>query len=125
MLPRVVSLKRLDVHRDGGSLSASFEGEKKNTYCLFFPINLKSKTNLESESLGYKSPILEKYTNIEYKSPITGVSCPDWKKESIPISWNHARSLLEELKLYLDGFTSDYIWVFGEMLNAAENDGRK
>lgn len=125
MLPRVVSLKRLDVHRDGGSISASFEGDEKNTYCLFFPINLNFKTSLETESLGYKSPILEKYTNIEYKSPITGVSSPDSKKESIPISWNQARSLLEELRPHLDGFASDYIWVFGEMLNAAENHGRK
>jgi len=124
MLPRVVRLTGLDIYRDGGSLSASFESNNENEYSLFFPIDHRSISDTGMvEKKCYKSPILKKHIRTEYKSPITGIVSPDWKHESNPISWNEARTLMESIKPHLEGFVSDYLWVFGSMQDAAAKDG--
>ncbi len=43
MLLQISILKKLDVYRDGGSLSASFESKEKIEYCLFFVNKINSK----------------------------------------------------------------------------------
>lgn len=123
MLPRVVRLTRFDTYRDGGSISASFESDDKSEYTLLFKIDLRRSAHGDESKRCYKSAFLEKHSCTEYKSPITGVVSPDWKHESGPVSWNEARTLLEEIKPKVKGFVSDYIHVFEQMLNAAARDG--
>ena len=122
-MPRVVRLTSLDTYRDGGSISASFESDDRNEYTLLFKIDIGRSVHGDESKCYYKSAFLEKHRRTEYKSPITGVVSPDWKHESSPVPWNEARTLLEEIKPQVEGFVSDYIHVFEQMLNAAARDG--
>lgn len=120
MLPRIIKLTSLGSYRDGGSLSASFEGDDGNEYTLLFKVDFSGKV---TEHKRYKAAFLERYVPTEYKSPVTGDVSLSWKHESEPISWQEARGLLEQLHPHLEGFVSDYLWVFESMLEVAARDG--
>lgn len=120
MIPKIVILKSLDVYRDGGSLSASFESKDKIEYSLFFKIYRKDE---KTKARTYHIPVLKKYVNNDTTSKITGVTSLDWKKETITISWKETILLLKKLKSYMKNFQSEYIWVLKEMEEIASNDG--
>jgi len=122
LIPQVSNLKQLDVYRDGGSLSASFESKEKIAYCLFFKINHNEE---KTKTRTYHSPVLEKYIENNYTSKITGVTSPDWKKETISINWENAVKILNDLKPFMSDFKSEYTWVFKEMEEIAANEGTK
>jgi hypothetical protein len=120
MLPQVASLTDLDVYRDGGSVSASFQGVDGDSYTLFFRI-VGGPAHAEPPT--YEVPRLDRYTPTDYKSPITGVADPDWKKHSEPVSWADARVLLDALAPHVRGFVSTSGWVYETMRDTAKGDG--
>jgi len=120
MIPRITKLTSLDIYRDGGSLSVSFEGDDGNGYDLLFKVDCSGEATGHKR---YKSAFLERYIPDEYKSPVTGDVSPSHKHESEPISWQEARSLLEQLQPHLQGFVSEYDRVFEMMLAVAARDG--
>ena len=124
MLPRIGRLLRLDVYRDGGSLSASFEGEDGVQYTLLFKVNTRADM-LVSQTKSYKYAALEKYVRSDYKSPVTGIVSPDWKHESHEISWEDARAVLQALAPQVKQFASEYHHVFPLMLEVAKRDGKQ
>lgn len=124
MLPTVVRLTRLGIYRDGGSLTACFESSDNTEYCLLFPINFRLSPS-EFEAPRFMQPLLERYIRTEYKSPMTGVVSPEFKKESGSVSWSEARALLDSMEPQLEGFDSDYLWVFESMREAAAEDGAR
>ena len=117
----VVSLTRLGTYRDGGSISASFRGADGIDYCLFFGIRGR---RMEGELASYRSPRLEWFGAAEYRSPVTGDISPVGEKDSAPVTWPEARRVLKELVPLYEDFSSEYRWVFGEMVDAAAEDGR-
>jgi hypothetical protein len=120
MLPQVEKLTSLDMYRDGGSISASFQARDGASYTLFFKIHHWSD---RAPPATYDFARLERYSPTVYTSPITGVSDPDWEKKTEAISWADARTLLDELTIHLDSFKSDHVWIFNEMKAAAMGDG--
>ena len=120
MLPHITKLTNLDVYRDGGSLGASFESDDENQYNLLFKID----SVLVAKGLHRYSAFLEKFIPTEYKSPVTGDVSPGCRHESEPVTWEEARSLLEQLKPHLEGFVSEYFWVFERMSEVAARDGK-
>lgn len=122
MIPEVARLTSLDIYRDGGSLSASFESKGKIECTLFFPIK-RSETKKGVPLRTYNQPVIDKYTRNDYTSPVTGVISPDWKKDTTQITWEDAAKLLSDLKPFMNGFVSDYLSVFDEMQKIATNNG--
>lgn len=120
MHPASKQLTSLDIYRDGGSLSASFLGERGNEHTLFLEIKFITR---ESETKGYATPVLQEHVRISRTSPITGKADHDWKTETRSISWQEARSILLELEPQVQNFVTDYRWVFQAMVQAATNDG--
>jgi hypothetical protein len=120
MLPYITKLTNLGIYRDGGSLGASFESDDENQYNLLFKIDSASA----AEGRQSYEAFLEKFIPTEYKSPVTGDVSPGFRHESEPITWEEARSLLEQLKPHLEGFVSEYFRVFGRMLEVAARDGK-
>jgi hypothetical protein len=118
---KIVGLQRLDVHRDGGSVSAAFKGADGIEYCLFFGISGPRQPDAVRR---YRAPSLEWFRSAEYRSPITGEVSPVCEKDSAPITWNEARRILDELTPLYESFGSKDRSVFPEMVDAAANDGR-
>jgi hypothetical protein len=118
---QVVALKRLDIYRDGGSVSVSFVGANGFQYCLFFGIGRQATPDLAA---GYRSPLLKWFRVFEYRSPITGDVSPGSEPDSHTIEWSEARRILDDLAPFAAGFKSDHHWVFKEMVEAAAQHGR-
>lgn|GEM_PF-2139961 len=133
----ITQLVNLDVYRDGGSLSATFKtDEPQRTYSLFFPINLggvdsgsvdsgvvDSARDPKSNDLVFKLPVIEIDIMTYYKSPVTGVSSPVHRQEKKPSTWEDARTYLEHLSRFLPNAESDSLWVYDQMVVAANNEG--
>lgn len=118
---KISSLRRLDIYRDGGSVSVSFTGRDGIEYCLFFGIAGRR----EHDALPrYRSPMLQWLRAAEYRSPITGDTSPTSIQDEMPITWSEARRILRELSPFYENFVSNYRSVFVEMVDAARNDGR-
>lgn len=119
--PLITKLMHLDVYRDGGSVSASFQGDDDKQYCLL----LRIRPEAFHESIKtYRAPMLEAATLSQYTSPVTGVSSPEWVRESREVSWNDAGAILEKLRPFMDGFQTECAWVFVEMLRAVATETR-
>lgn len=118
---KISGLTNLGIYRDGGSISASFAGADGFEYCLFFGIRRPRENDAPA---GYRSPLLQWFRSGEYRSPITGDVSPFEEEDSEPIPWSEARRILNELSQFFEDFSSDYRWVFGEMISAAAQDGR-
>jgi len=121
MLPRATKLTSLDVYRDGGSVSASFLSDDKIEYCLLFPV----KMDKDMGNIGYLAPVLELFIPSLHTSKITGEQTSFHSRESRPVSWQDASFILEQLASYLSNFTSEYMWVFPEMVRASKNEGSR
>jgi len=121
MLPPATKLTSLDVYRDGGSISASFLSVDDIEYTLLFPV----KMDPDLGNVGYLSPVLELFIPAVHTSKITGEAIPFHERETRPISWQDAASLLEQLAPYVSNFSSQYLWVFPEMVRASKNSGSR
>jgi hypothetical protein len=121
MLPQIAKLTRLDVYRDGGSISASFHGTDGDDYTLFFQ---RDRPATAETTTSFSFPKLHRYTPTEYKSPITGVATPDWKRQESVLSWADARALLDLMALDVESLATDYPEVYPAMRSAAMVDGK-
>lgn len=123
MLLRPIGITSLDIYRDGGSVSVTFFTEDKDReYSLLFPIK-DQPDDPKAKWRTYRDPVLEVYVNGTYCSPITGVSSPTVKKETTLFSWSDARALLRDLEKLIPAVKSEYLWVFGCMVEISKNDG--
>jgi hypothetical protein len=120
MLPQVVRLTSLDVYRDGGSVSVSFDARDGSEYTLFFQVDLRAARGDEPT---YGEALLRKATRTEYVSPVTGGSSPDWRRESVGITWGEARDLLEVLQPHARHLSSSSRSKFEYMCDVAARDG--
>lgn len=122
-MPAVASPTRLDIYRDGGSLSASFLDRDGIEHTLFFPVRLVARGAQRFERVGYFPPRLERLTGISRASPVTGLQSIDTRMESEAISWQEARRILSELAPLMPQFDSEYSHVFPMMQEAADGNG--
>jgi hypothetical protein len=122
MNPSVARLSSLDVYRDGGSLSASFFDSSGTEYTLFFPVSLVARPS-GLQCVGYRPPVLDRHTQIERTSPITGITDKSWSTERLPISWQEAKRLLREMQSLIEEFNTEYGYVYPEMVRVAEAEG--
>src|SRR5688572_31474261 len=104
MIPQVAKLTSLHVYRDGGSIGASFLGTDGDEYTLFFQ---RDRSPTAEMTTSFSCAILHRYTPTEYRSPITGIATPDWRRQETEMSWADARTLLDLLASYIDGFVTD------------------
>lgn len=123
MQPTATRLSSLNVYRDGGSLSASFFDQTAIEYTLLFPIQLSDHEPSGSKRRNYFPPVLEQYIPVERVSPITGVTNREWKKESEPLSWEQARTILTTMWPLIATFETEYAWVYPEMVEIAKTEG--
>ncbi len=120
MVPRINKLDSLDVYRDGGSLSVTYRDDSDNQHELMFSIaNRESDANKSRNT--YRDASLISYIKSEYVSPVTGVASPDFEKQELAISWPEAVELLGALEPHLNGFNSEYLWVFSSMVTVASD----
>lgn len=117
----IAELTSFDVYRDGGSISASYLADDDVEYTLFFKID-RSAGEVVDKKKKYKFASLEKHKKVDYVSPVTGVSTPDWKTETKEIGWDIARQILKEMKPLQKSFSTDYEWVFGNMVKVANSE---
>jgi hypothetical protein len=85
----------LDGYRDGGSVGASYESDDQVQCSLIFPI---AKKYSDPGGPTYRAPVLDVYEPSPYTSPVSGVTSPDWKRESRQISLEEAGELLRAMK---------------------------
>lgn len=82
MLPSIALLSSVEMIRDGGSLSAIFQGANGSEYWLLFKVRLRELPTGEVERLGYEEPIvIERLTGI-----------------TTEMSWQHASILLGQIR---------------------------
>ena len=82
MLPSIALVHSVEMIRDGGSLTAVFQGTNGTQYWLFFKININILPSGEWERLGYMSPAV-----VDHQS-----GC------HIDVSWQHATVLLHQIE---------------------------
>ena len=117
---KIANLKRFDLYRDGGSVSASFLGDDGREYCLFFGIARRQT----ARRAGYAAPVLKSFTPSEYRSPVTGDVSPTWIEDAQSLTWEEARGILAEVSCHLAGLDSRERRIYEEMVEAAAEDGR-
>ena len=123
MVVQPVGISALDVYRDGGSVSITFlTDESDRDYSLLFPIK-DHPDDPKAKWRTYRDPVLEVYVKGTYTSPITSISSPTVKKETHPSSWAESSALLQYLEKFLPEVKSDYLWVYGYMVEIARNEG--
>lgn len=122
MLPTITRLTSLDVYRDGGSLSVSFDGSNTFNYTLFLRINLVHD-GFEIRKLGYHPPVIEQYKKVSRISPITGLESFSWETHEQSISWEEAQQIIKVITPMIDGFQSGYLYVFPELCEIVKNRG--
>ena len=118
---KIAALKRFNLYRDGGSVSASFLGDDGKEYCLFFGIVRRQTAR---RAAGYAAPVLKSFTPSEYRSPVTGDVSPTWIKDAQSLTWEEARGILAAVSWHLAGLDSRERRIYEEMVAAAAEDGR-
>ncbi len=116
-------LKKLDIYRDGGSISVSFMCDGVFSE-LFFEIDEGDQANCDDGPIcrKYKTPRLKEFHSFQWVSKV-GATIDDSLQSTLPVSWETARVILRELSPQADGFVSDYLDVFDEMVCVAESEG--
>jgi hypothetical protein len=120
----VASPTRLDIYRDGGSLSVSFLDQDGFEWTLLFPVCVQVVDPQSFEMCGYSAPCLERFIDTSRISHVTGLESIDVTKESAEVSWGLARRILLELSPMTSQFEADYAYVFPMMVEAAATNGR-
>lgn len=118
----VKELVSLDVYRDGGSLSVSFTDEDKAEIMLFFKVNRVANEPKNSEDVSYNVPVVIKSPK-GFISEVLGVGSNKRKIEEV-ITWVEALNILKMLESQIECFESEYLWVYGKMLEIAHDEGR-
>lgn len=120
-MEHIAELLSLDVYRDGGSLSASFRDNDGARHALVIWIDNDASGKSDGFKI-YKSASIESFIESEYLSSVTGVSSPRSEKREKRISWSEAANLLGKLEPFLEGFVSDYLWVYHRMVIVVGNE---
>jgi hypothetical protein len=121
--PTVSRLSSFDVYRDGGSLSTSFFDPSGIECTLMFSVSLVARES-GIECVGYRQPVLERHVPVQRVSPITGINETSWTTESMPMSWQEASCLLEEMLPLISSFRTEYEHVYPSMVEIANAKGR-
>lgn len=112
-------LMSLDIYRDGGSLSVSYDCDGVGCTLMFHV-----RHELGSQrSPHYGDPTVIECQPCPWTSPTTGITYNDYKRSTREASWTELLEILQEFKIQIEGFKSDCVWVFDEMLNIAANEG--
>ncbi len=119
---QVASLARLDIYRDGGSISASFFDEAIE-YTLFFPVcwSVEGRRRFKS---GYLLPRLKWSTRIAHISHITGLERVEFDRQEKGLSWAEARYLLDLFVPHTAQLPTGYADIFELMQRVASVDGK-
>ncbi len=123
MLPSIIRVTGLDIYRDGGSMSASFQDDSGLELTLMFPVQLTARSPGALDILGYGLPLLERHFSGERISPVTGLISRDWKHESEQLTWEQASRILKTLEPLLDGFVTTYAHLYASMVQIANDNG--
>jgi hypothetical protein len=105
VIPEIERVTWMDMYRDGGSLSISFEGLVGDQYCLFF----KVEKDRDFMTIGYNLPRLTAYYPHEWKSKFTGKVHGESTKKIIFISWEDTIYMLDCMKDMIDEIQFDPI----------------
>lgn len=121
-MPKYVSeVIRFNVYRDGGSIGASYLSIDGVECTLVFKIELVSSGGAIKRRR-YRFPLLKKHNRLDYVSPITGVSSPNWKTEAQTVDWEVAKKILGEISTHRYAFEANYAWVFEDMIEVANSE---
>ena len=116
----VAKLESLGVYRDGGSLGVSFIDNKGNLHELVFLIDNYASEQRKTSKV-YRAATIESYISKEVISPITGISRKESEKLEKSITWEDAKEFLHQLEPQINGFVSEYKWVFESMCKIANS----
>jgi hypothetical protein len=96
MIPSVCRLDRVEMLRDGGSLTAIFENERAARYILLIPIHM-AKEGAEWKRLGYRSPVLIDCDPKKRPPNTDRVLYSELCGPDTPVSWAEARTVVEAI----------------------------
>jgi hypothetical protein len=82
MLPSIGLFRSVEMIRDGGSLAATFQGSDGCDYWLFLEVRINEISSAVRERVGYKAPVV----------------VDRLAQRPIPITWQHARVLLAQMR---------------------------
>lgn len=122
MKTAISTLISLDIHRDGGSLSATFADQFDIQHTLMLPVKSR-KTGDESGLQGYAQPILETYEKTRRTSPVTGVVSYETNRQEREIPWSEARDIISQLESLLYQVSSDDAFIYSAIVKASNSDG--
>jgi hypothetical protein len=122
MLPTVCKILGVEMIRDGGSLAAKFESSA-GQYILFFQIHVVDRGPFEREQLGYREPVIIDCDPRKRPPNSSAVHYSELSGPSIPISWNEARNIVDEIAGLAQGLSPPYAEWLNEMICACANDG--
>ncbi|WP_193312700.1 hypothetical protein [Xanthomonas sp. LMG 12460] len=108
------------VYRDGGSLSLSFRTADGTECELTFKVNLAPPAYKPN---GYVRALLYEYTLTSRADPITGMTGCGEKVEHRSITWQEAAILLKYFQPQVSVLSTEYSWVYPEMVRAADLNG--
>ena len=120
MIPRARELVSLDIYRDGGSLSVTHKDESDVKHELMFSIDNRASEASEPKKI-FKCASIISYIRSEYASPVTDVASPKIDEHETGITWLEAAKSLQTIEPYLEGFKSEYLWVFSSMVTIANS----
>ena len=103
-------------------MSASFFDPSGIEYTLLFPISLVARLS-GIQCVGYHPPVLERHVRVERTSPITGITDKSWNTERLAMNWQEARRLLMEMQPLVSEFSTEYEYVYPEMVKVAQTEG--
>ncbi len=121
-IDRQYTLIRLDIYRDGGSLSMTFLNQAHQEWTLLFPIH--SLNNLRDKYLTFDLPQLIRYITIEQVSPVTGSVYDLADKYTEETDWATAREIIAFATVSDELFTHFPRWIYQDMTIIAKNEGK-
>jgi hypothetical protein len=119
MIPSVCRLARVEMLRDGGSLTASFENESSARYILLIPIHMSKEG-----ALGYRSPVLIDCDPKKRPSNTDGVFYSELCGPDTPISWAEARIVVEAIAQLAAELGSRERQLLNQMTSVVATEGR-
>jgi hypothetical protein len=122
MKTAISTLISLDIHRDGGSLSATFADQLAVQHTLMLPVKSR-KTGDEVRLQGYAQPILETYEKTPRISPVTGTVNYETNRQEREIPWSEARRIIDQFQSLLHQVSPEDTFIYSAMVKASNSDG--
>ena len=117
-------LKRVDIYRDGGSISVTYECDDHFCRCtLFFQIDSESIDFRDGAYIRqFEYAELQEYHQFQWTSKKTGVINDDLFMCALRVSWETARQILIGLAPQTFVLSEDDRERFDEMVNIANSE---